>query len=234
MILSGIAIHDANIRHDTYLRYRERMDRGLDMISGTPRRRNDRRDEESAQEFARTAISPRIRIRPFNTDQINPNSYNLRLSPTVLRYDLDRLEHGRDVYLDPARPNPTIEETIPEEGLIFRPGVLYLCSTIEYTESWNCVPCIEGRSSVARMGVTVHTSAGFGDVGFCGTWTLEVTVVHPVVLYPRLPIAQISFTTVSKEHENYTSNKYQGQTSPRSSRLYQDLKAPGGDNEQTD
>ena len=105
-----------------------------------------------------------IVIEPFNTHSLNPNSYNLTLHNKLLIYD--------ELLLDPKILNRTKELTIPEEGIAIFPGQLYLGRTVEHTETHNYVPGIEGRSSFARLGLTVHSSAGFGDVGFCGTWTL--------------------------------------------------------------
>jgi len=101
-----------------------------------------------------------IRIDPFNEEQLNPNSYNLRLHDELLVYE--------EIVLDMRRPNRYRRILIPPEGLVLQPGQMYLGRTIEYTETYNLVPMLEGRSSIGRLGMFVHVTAGFGDVGFCG------------------------------------------------------------------
>ena len=113
-----------------------------------------------------------IFIDPFDERQLNPNSYNLRLHNELLVYE--------EIVLDMKRPNRFRRHTIPEEGIVLNPNQFYLGRTIERTETHNLVPMIEGRSSVGRLGLFVDVSAGFGDVGFKGFWTLEMFAVQPV------------------------------------------------------
>jgi dCTP deaminase len=105
-----------------------------------------------------------IIIDPFNEKQLNPNSYNLRLHHELLVYD--------NKILDMKKPNPYQIITIPQEGMVMETGKLYLGRTMEYTKTEKCVPMLEGRSSVGRLGLFVHVTAGFGDIGFSGYWTL--------------------------------------------------------------
>ena len=86
------------------------------------------------------------------------------------------------------RPNRFRRHTIPPEGLVLDPNRLYLGRTIERTETHNLVPMLEDRSSIGRLGLFVHVTAGFGDVGFCGYWTLEMFAVQPVRIYPGVRI----------------------------------------------
>ena len=102
----------------------------------------------------------RIRIDPWSDDQLNPNSYNLRLGDDLAVYT--------EPELDMAKPNGIEFLKIPAEGMVLRPGRLYLGRTQEYTETHGMVPMLEGRSSVGRLGLFVHVTAGFGDIGFCG------------------------------------------------------------------
>lgn len=143
----------------------------------------------------------RIQIEPFCEKQLNPNSYNLRLAGELLRYTTP--------VLDVKRPNPYERILIPEEGLVLQPGVLYLGRTEEYTRTDGVVPMLEGRSSIGRLGLFVHVTAGFGDVGFSGFWTLEMQVVMPVRIYPGIEICQIYYHTLEGEYETYSSGKYQ-------------------------
>jgi dCTP deaminase len=126
---------------------------------------------------------------------------------------------------EPEAPNvdPKIYE---DPGVFFlTPGNLYLGSTIEYTETGTgLVPCIEGRSSVARLGLSVHLTAGFGDAGFEGQWTLEITVVHPLIVFPGMQICQICYSRLEGEPQQY-SGKYQGQRGPQPSRFYKEFEA---------
>lgn len=155
-----------------------------------------------------------IKIDPFDSNNLNPNSYNLTLHNELIIYD--------EAALDPKRENKTKKFIIPEVGITIFPGKLYLGRTIEYTETRNYVPGIEGRSSFARLGLTVHASAGFGDVGFCGTWTLEISCVLPIVLYPGLKICQIFYHEITKGYNEYCG-KYQGQIEAGPSKIHKEL-----------
>ena len=79
------------------------------------------------------------------------------------------------------RPNRFRRYTIPEDGFVLNPNQLYLARTVERTETHNLVPMLEGRSSVGRLGLFVHVTAGFGDVGFCGFWTLEMYAIRAAI-----------------------------------------------------
>lgn len=125
--------------------------------------------------------------------------------------------------LDMKKPNPTKLLKIPAEGLILEPGRLYLGRTLEYTETHNLVPMLEGRSSIGRLGMFVHITAGFGDVGFKGFWTLEISVIQPLIIYPGIPICQIFYHTVTGNITEYDSGKYQGNTGIQPSYLYKDF-----------
>ena len=98
-----------------------------------------------------------------------------------------------EVVLDMRKANRVRRIAIPPDGLVLQPNQLYLGRTVERTETHNLVPMIEGRSSVGRLGLFVHVTAGFGDVGFCGYWTLEMFAVQPVRIYPGVPICQIFY-----------------------------------------
>lgn len=156
-----------------------------------------------------------IFISDFNEKQLNPNSYNLRLHNELLVY--------KDPVLDMRIDNPTEKIIIPEEGYVLQPGVLYLGRTVEYTITKNLVPMIDGRSSVGRLGMEVHVSAGVGDVGFAGFWTLEIQVVHPLRIYPFVEICQIYYHTIEGEFEEYKSDKYQNNTGIQSSQMFKDF-----------
>lgn len=156
-----------------------------------------------------------IRIEPFNRKQLNPNSYNVRLADELLVYDTGTL--------DMKRENRVRRIVIPKEGLRLTPGNLYLGRTVEITETKNLVPMLEGRSSVGRLGLFVHVTAGFGDVGFKGFWTLELHCVQPVVIYPGVEIGQIYYHTIEGDYEPYSSGKYQDNDGVQPSLMYKDF-----------
>lgn len=156
-----------------------------------------------------------IVIEPFNIAQLNPNSYNLRLHRELLVYD--------QAELDMKKKHRLKNIIIPEEGLLLQPGRLYLGRTIEYTKTENLVPMLEGRSSIGRLGIFIHITAGFGDVGFSGYWTLEMFCVQPVRIYPGVEICQIFYHTIEGDFDTYRSNKYQNNTGVQPSLLYKDF-----------
>lgn len=160
-------------------------------------------------------LGKNIIIEPFDKFQLNPNSYNLRLSDELLIYDNE--------VLDMKSPTKTIDIIIPPNGFLLQPGQLYLGRTMEYTETHNLVPGLEGRSSVGRLGINIHATAGFGDVGFCGYWTLEISCVRPVIIYPEVEICQIYYHEITGDFDTYKSNKYQNNFGIQPSMLYKDF-----------
>ena len=122
--------------------------------------------------------------------------------------------------LDMKVPNETIEFSIPKEGYVLQPGVLYIGRTVERTSSDFYIPMINGRSSGGRLGISIHICAGFGDIGFDGTWTLEITCVEPIRIYPYTEIAQVCyFKPVGKIGKLYRG-RYFGQQDATASRFY--------------
>lgn len=131
----------------------------------------------------------------------NPDKYDIR-NPKYL--------------IDPTNPkhHETIDLKIPETGLILSPCIGYLGATIEYTETRNLFPYMDGKSSIGRNFMLVHHTAGRGDDGFCGQWTLEISVLNPTVVYPYMRIGQIYYEEFIGERKPYNINKsshYNGQ-----------------------
>ena len=157
-----------------------------------------------------------IHIDPFNENQLNPNSYNLKLHNELMYYE--------DEVFDMKKELKTSSLIIPKEGLILKPNKLYLGRTKEHTKTQNLVPMLEGRSSIGRLGLFVHITAGFGDVGFEGYWTLEIFCVQPIKIYPSVEICQIFYHSVEGDVEPYKSGKYQGNKDIQTSMLYRDFK----------
>lgn len=160
-------------------------------------------------------IGKEIIIEPFDEKRINPNSYNLSLADELLIYEND--------ILDMKTPNRTKRIIIPEEGLLLEPHRLYLGRTNEFTKTTTYVPMLEGRSSTGRLGVFIHVTAGFGDVGFAGYWTLEIFCVQPVKIYPNVEICQIYYHDIAGEYDLYKSGKYQNNTGIQPSLMYKDF-----------
>ena len=163
----------------------------------------------------REQLGRNIVIDPYLDTNLNPNSYNLTLHNEVMVYE--------EVVLDMAKANRVRRLTIPPEGLVLGPSQLYLGRTVERTETHNYVPMIEGRSSVGRLGLFVHVTAGFGDVGFCGYWTLEMFAVQPVRIYPGVPICQIFYHEINGPITEYASDKYQHNRDIQPSLLFKEL-----------
>ncbi|WP_026714187.1 dCTP deaminase [Flavobacterium daejeonense] len=156
-----------------------------------------------------------ISIEPFDAKQLNPNSYNLRLHEELLVYDT--------TILDMKMENKASIISIPKSGLLLEPNKLYLGRTVEYTKTHNYVPMLEGRSSIGRLGMFIHVTAGFGDVGFEGYWTLEIFVIQPLIIYPNIEVCQIYYHTIEGEFETYISGKYQKNDCIQPSYLFKDF-----------
>ena len=163
----------------------------------------------------REHLGSEIVIDPFDESNLNPNSYNMTLHDELMIYE--------EVVLDMRQPNRTRRIHIPEDGLVLNPNQLYLGRTVEYTETHNFVPMIEGRSSIGRLGLFVHVTAGFGDVGFRGHWTLEMFAVQPVKIYPGVQICQLFFHEIKGKIKEYCSEKYQNSRDIQPSLLYREL-----------
>ena len=160
-------------------------------------------------------LGKEIFIEPYNEHQLNPNSYNLTLHHELMVYD------NRE--LDMKKENKVHKIVIPEEGLLLEPQKLYLGRTKEHTKTLKYVPMLEGRSSIGRLGLFIHVTAGFGDVGFNGYWTLEIFCVQPIKIYPHIEICQIYYHGIEGDYEHYKSNKYQNNSDIQPSLLYKDF-----------
>ena len=170
----------------------------------------------------RRQMGSNIVIDPFDESRLNPNSYNLSLHNELMTYE--------EVVLDMRKANRVRRIVIPPEGLVLSPNQLYLARTVERTETHNFVPMIEGRSSIGRLGLFVHVTAGFGDVGFCGYWTLEMFAIQPVRIYAGVPICQIFYHQILGEVIEYASSKYQNNRDIQPSLLFKEL-APEADSD---
>jgi len=140
-----------------------------------------------------------IVITPFDRAKLGTNSYDVHLSPHFAVY----VEHE----LDAKKHNKIRHFEIGPEGFVIQPGELYLGVTMEYTETHCAVPFLEGKSSVGRLGIDIHATAGKGDVGYCNTWTLEISCVKPVRIYGGMPVGQLIYFKVEGDIENPYNKK---------------------------
>ena len=163
----------------------------------------------------RKKLGEDIFIEPFNESQLNPNSYNLKLHNELLVYE--------DCILDMKKENRYKSIIIPDEGIVLEPNKLYLGRTKEYTRTDKFVPMLEGRSSVGRLGLFIHVTAGFGDVGFSGYWTLEIHCIQPIRIYADVEICQIYYHSIEGDYDKYVSGKYQNNKGIQPSLLYRDF-----------
>ncbi|MBX2815428.1 MAG: dCTP deaminase [Saprospiraceae bacterium] len=152
--------------------------------------------------------SREIVIEPFDRNCLGTNSYDVHLGKYLAVYDAE--------VLDAKKHNQIREIVIPDEGFVLQPGTLYLGVTIEYTETHCAVPFLEGKSSVGRLGIDIHATAGKGDVGFCNCWTLEISCIHPVRVYHGMPIGQLIYFGVEGEIEVYYNKKANAKYNARS------------------
>ena len=157
-------------------------------------------------------------ISNFNKEKVNPNSYNLTLSDEVVIYENEII----DVKKEPKTKKFKIDK---EKGFMLLPNKLYLCRTNEYTSTDEFVPMLEGRSSLGRLGVSVHVTAGFGDIGFKGTWTLEVTVTQPTIIYPNMEICQIYYLVANGNKGIKYRGKYKEQLEVEKSLICNEFKS---------
>lgn len=140
-----------------------------------------------------------IVIEPLDLNCLGTNSYDVHLGKYLGNY--------KDEILDARKHNKIELFEIPEEGFVLQPNKLYLGVSLEYTETHVHVPFLEGKSSVGRLGIDIHATAGKGDVGFCNHWTLEISTSHAVRIYAGMPIGQLIYFEVVGDIDNYYNKK---------------------------
>lgn len=180
------------------------------------------RDIRKALETGRIGIEPM----PDLEAQLGSVSIDFRLGPTFMVF-----EHSRHSYIDPRKPQSIGEamrtiEVSEDEPFIMQPGDFALASTIEcLTLPDDLLGRLEGRSSIARLGITVHSTAAVFEPGWYGTATMELSNLGrmAVALYPGMRICAFSFEEVSSPvsvpYRKKAGNKYAGQMAPRASGL---------------
>ena len=152
-------------------------------------------DQKILEEMAKGSII----IEPFDRKCLGTNSYDVHLGKHLAVY--------QDSILDARKHNEIRHFEMGKEGFVLEPNTLYLGVTQEYTETHAHVPFLEGKSSVGRLGIDIHATAGKGDVGFCNTWTLEISVSHAVRVYPGMPVGQLIYFSIEGTVENYYNKK---------------------------
>ena len=166
----------------------------------------------TANEILKQIKLGNIGIDPFDINCLNPNSYNVHLADEIIQYD-------KHIVLDmKKKDNRYTKKIIPESGLTLYPNTLYIGSIKETVSSDKFISAIDGRSSIGRLGMQVHLTAGFGDIGFHGTYTLEMTVIQPLRIYPDFQIAQVYFEKPDGKINFLYHGRYQNQKDPTESK----------------
>ena len=173
----------------------------------------------TGDEIVRMRAEGRVVVEPFVPEHVGANSVDLRLADELLQYT--------GLTLDMKADNPTEAVRIPPGGLVLEPGRLYLGSTVEKCGSDEFVCEVDGRSSVGRLGISVHCTACRGDLFFSDRWTLEINVVKPVRVYANVRIAQATFFATLGERGRRYQGKYKGQTGATASRMWRDFQEGG-------
>jgi len=158
-----------------------------------------------------------IVINPFDMNHLNPISVDLTLGSKVAVYEsVTEIRHGEieiksGSYIDSKKEEPVHTFDIPDSGLVLKPGIGYLMHTHEMVGTKKYVPIIDGKSSVGRLFIQIHSTAGLGDPGFFGQFTLEVMVSQKVKVYKGMRIGQVRFYEISGEYDSYeTTGNYNG------------------------
>jgi dCTP deaminase len=168
-----------------------------------------------------------IVIDPFDEQCIQPSSIDLHVDSQFRVF-----ANSRYAYIDVKDEMPDLTELVevkPDEAFILHPGEFVLGSTLERVAlPDDLVARLEGKSSLGRLGLLIHSTAGYVDPGWDGYLTLELSNVAnlPITLYPGMKIGQISFfqlTTPAETPYGSAGNKYQGQRGPTASRFYRDF-----------
>jgi dCTP deaminase len=185
-------------------------------------------------QIRRAQLHGDIKIEPFDEKALGTNSYDVHLGETLMTYRegpwwerFGRWLFRRPRVLDCRTPNDVVEHVIGPEGFVLKPGRLYLGVTKEYTETHKHVPFLDGKSSIGRLGIFIHCTAGRGDVGFCNHWTLEIVVVQPVRVYANMPIGQLIYfetSDVAVRYDQKANAKYRERcTKPVPSYMYRNF-----------
>ena len=129
--------------------------------------------------------------------------------------------------LDVTKSTPAKEIIIPESGFVLKPNELYLGRTNEWTETYGFVPILSGTEELAAIGMEIHVTAGFGDNGFEGTWTLEIVCANPTVVYPNMVVGKLQYFPLIGNADIEYRGKYFRQVDATESRLSREYEDKG-------
>jgi dCTP deaminase len=173
----------------------------------------------AGKKFLKAIKKKNIVITPYNPDNLGPNSYDVHLGKTLAKY--------RDPVLDVRKRHEVDYFDIPASGLTLIPGEFYLGCTIEHIATNKYLPWLDGNSSLARLGLLIHYTAGRGDRGFSGHFTTEMSAQLPIVIYPGMLIGQITFLKTTKPLVSYNKrgkSKYNNTSNlPQPSKMYENF-----------
>jgi dCTP deaminase len=195
----------------------------------SPRRLNQATVILSDREIRRALEAGRIGIEPFDSQDVQPSSVDLHVDRFFRTF-----HNARHPYIDVKKPMEDLTELVEvagDEAFILHPGEFVLGSTSEYVSlPDDLVARLEGKSSLGRLGLLIHSTAGYVDPGFRGHLTLELSNVAnlPITIYPGMKIGQISFFQLTSAAENpYGAgplrSKYQDQRGPTPSRYFENF-----------
>lgn len=156
-----------------------------------------------------SVLSGEIKIDPYDKEMVQPASYDVHLGSSFVSYD----RTDSRLIIDPLTTGPWGERVQHPDGIIISPQCFLLATTLEYIELSRClVARVEGVSSLGRLGLAVHSTAGYIDPGFSGEITLELFNMAPysIVLTPGMRIAQLAFERLSGPSQGY-KGRYQRQ-----------------------
>lgn len=153
----------------------------------------------------KTAVKKgRIVLEPFDVQNLNPNSYNYHL--------------GDELVIPGSHGNRSKKVKLETDGYVLSPSQVYLGTTQEIIGSDYFVTLLLGRSSVGRLGIFLNVTADLGHIGCRSRWTLELTVVQPVRIYPQMKIGQVSFWRTDESTTHHYNGRYHNDTEPTTNR----------------
>lgn len=168
------------------------------------------------QEIIKQHKKENITIYPFNEELLNPNSYNYRLDYELLEFD---------GVVDAKKECEPKTIKLTKEGYTLKPNHLYLANTYESIGSKKFVTQLIGRSSMGRLGLFLQITAPLGHVGTNHKWTLELTVVQPLKVYPLMKIGQVTFWKIKgKKEKTYENGEYKKFNKAQVSKFFKEIK----------
>lgn len=180
----------------------------------------------TASEIERQVNLGNINIENFSKKRLNPNSYNIRIGSIIKTIVPNRFlsyEEIKDMcpfrdgnievsgmrVIDPKKPIETLDYVFGSDGVLLIPGQHYLIPTFERISTDKFITKLTGRSTSGRMSISTFQSANFGDLGFSGVWTLQVSVMIPIIIYPNSELVQAYFLVPFGDVDVLYHGKYQ-------------------------